>query len=440
MSISQLMTLMGGLPLTIIAFLTAVSIIVFVHEAGHYFAARLSGIRVLVFSVGFGKPLIMRTDRLGTVWQIAVFPLGGYVRFAEPEDAESNAKKSDDQKCGPIALEDASLLKRAFTVAAGPVANFIFAIAVFAVGVMTTGLIREEVIVDQVIALPGAPFGFESGDRIIELNGNKISDQAEFFRIASEIELESPFIYSVEREGIIRDLSGPHPLLPVIASVRPSSAAADSGIKAGDLILAIDGRLIDRFSQLAAAVQNSKGQELTLLIWRAGETLEIQVAGRFEDVQITDGSFETRLLIGTAAGTFFQPATKTPGLLNAIQIGTTQTAAVLKSTVYGLASMVRGQISSCNVQGPIGIARLTAGAAEQGLSTFVRLIGFLSIAIGFINLLPIPGLDGGHLAFHAFEAVAGRPAPDSVVRVASVIGVMLIVLLLTFGLFNDLTC
>ena len=430
---------LGSLPLAVAAFLAAVGIVVFVHEAGHYLAARASGIEVLVFSVGFGPPLVKKTDRLGTEWRVGVLPIGGYVKFSDSGDA-SPAGPADSGSRRGIALPDASLFSRTLTVAAGPLANFIASAAVFAALAMATGIIRDEVVIGKMKPLPGSAGSFMAGDQIIEINGLPVERIGDLFSAADTIPPGAETVYTVKRGARTGTMAGPHPLLPIIESVRPASAAAKAGLRRGDVVLSVDGARIHTFGELGQAVQTSEGRELLLEVWRQGQVLQVHVRGQMQDIPLPEGGFRQQVLIGVGGGTFFEPATETPGLLEASWIGLSQTASIITGTVNGLVWMARGDISTCNIQGPIGIARISAGAAQQGLETFVRLIALLSTAIGFVNLLPIPGLDGGHLVFNVYEGLTGKPPSERLMRYLTALGFALIAVLLTFGIFNDLTC
>ncbi|MCY4195412.1 MAG: RIP metalloprotease RseP [Rhodobacteraceae bacterium] len=443
---------LDGFLWTVVVFLAAVSLVVFVHEYGHYLAARLSGIEVTVFSVGFGPALWKRLDRQGTEWRIAALPIGGYVKFSEekaqkiltdvaPGDpAALQPTRADSQRGRGIPFEDASLPRRAITVAAGPIANFIASIIIFAAMVVYSGIARDDVVIDELQPLPQGGIALQEGDRIVALNGQSVTDLSSFFAIADQLPTGSEPVYRVERGGEQIDALGPHPLLPLVSSVRPISAADEAGLTAGDVILAIDGQAISSFAELSDAVQSSEGYEMDLDVWRQGAIFSTRLSGELQDIMLPDGSFEQRVLIGVNGGTFFEPATVRPGPWQAVEIGISQTTQIIMGTLSGIVHMVRGDISTCNLQGPIGIARVSAGAAEQGGESFIRLIAFLSTAIGFVNLLPIPILDGGHLVLHGYEAVARRRPPEKLTRYLMMLGLAMIILLMSFGLFNDLTC
>ena len=426
------------LALTVCAFLVAIGIVVFVHELGHFVAARLSGIEVKTFSVGFGRALVSWRDSKGVVWKIGILPLGGYVRFAEVQLPKEAGRTADSLAADSLSV--ASLGSRFLTVLAGPFANFLLSIAVFSVLALSIGMITGDALVGTVKDVPGARVEVRSGDLITAVDGQPIESIADLYSFPEPEDARIPVIYTVVRDGSIVTAAGPVPMPPIIDSVRLMSAAFDSGLEVGDVVLAIDGSPVGAFDELRTAVEKSAGRELDLLIWRDGEELNISVAAREESVPLPDGSYESRMLLGINGGLFFEPQTVTPSIADAVLNAAARTAFVVTGTVDGVTAIVARQISACNLQGPVGIARVTGQAASQGMVEFISLIAIISTVIGFLNLLPIPGLDGGHIAFYLYEVVVGRAPNSSFQRVAVTIGFALVALLMAFGLFNDLTC
>lgn len=445
------MDFLGGLPdiqstaFTVGAFVLALSIIVFIHELGHYLIGRFSGIQAEVFSIGFGRPLISHEDAYGTRWQIAMIPLGGYVKFLGDADAASGNRDEDvladlDPETLRHTMHGAPLWARAATVAAGPVFNFILSILVFTGMSMVQGEAVNPPTVANLNPLPTSEFALQPGDTITRIDGKEIEDYASFYAATSDIRIAEELPYSVLRNGDIVELSGPYPFPPIIDTVQPSSAAMDIGLEAGDVITAIDGQPITAFSQLQHVVTESEGRPLVLEIWRDGQTLEFTLAPRRVDLPLSDGGFETRWLIGLNGGLFFEPATKTPSIPDAVTYGAQQTLFIVKSSLSGLYHMATGQISSCNLRGPLGIAETSGAAASQGWLSFIWFIAMLSTAVGLLNLFPIPVLDGGHLMFHVYEAMTGRAPSDTILRVMMAAGLALILALMAFALSNDLFC
>ena len=434
----------GNFFLTIAVFIVVLSIIVAVHEYGHYIIGRLSGIHAEVFSLGFGPVLAKGTDKHGTVWQVAAVPLGGYVKFAgdasavSSKDEEGMARMSEADR--RRTMHGAPLWARAATVAAGPVFNFIFAFFIFAGLIMYEGIAVDEPVVGEITALPAQPFELSPGDRILAVEGIETETLSDFVGSADDLPAQSVLTYTVEREGRVIDVTGPHPQPPLAGSVALQSAARDARMQPGDVIIAIDGTEIATFAQLSEMVTGSGGNAMDLRVWRDGTELDLTMVPRSTDLPRAEGGFETRFLIGLTSGAVFEYGTRTPGFAEATGIAAAQVWRVIRTSLEGLYYMVVGQISTCNLSSPIGIAEASVAKAHDGLIEFIWFIAVLSVAIGLLNLFPIPPLDGGHLVFHAYEAVVRRPASDQAVRVLITIGLALVLSLFLFALFNDLTC
>lgn len=444
MDLVGLLPSFGNFFLTIAAFIVVLSIIVAVHEYGHYIIGRLSGIHADVFSLGFGPVLAKGTDKHGTVWQVAAIPLGGYVKFAgdasavSSKDEDGMARMSEAER--RRTMHGAPLWARAATVAAGPVFNFIFAFFIFAGLMMYEGLAIDEPVVGEITPLPAQPFELAPGDRILAVEGVETATLADFVNSAEQMPAQSVLRYTVERDGRVIDVTGPHPQPPLAGSVALKSAARDAQMQTGDVITAINGTEIATFTELREMVAASGGNPLALRVWRDGRELDLTMQPRSTDLPLPGGGFETRYLIGLTSGAVFEYGTRTPGLLEATGIAADQVWRVIRTSLEGLYYMIVGQISTCNLSSPIGIAEASVAKASDGLIEFIWFIAVLSVAIGLLNLFPIPPLDGGHLVFHAYEAVMRRPAPDQAVRVLITIGLALVLTLFLFALFNDLTC
>lgn len=434
----------GGFAFTIIAFVVALSIIVAIHEYGHYIVGRWSGIHAEVFSLGFGPVLFARVDRHGTKWQVAALPFGGYVKFLGDADAASGkdaaAIDALDVQERRRSMHGAPLWARAATVAAGPIFNFILSVVIFAAVLLFSGQASDLPRVGDVRPMPAGMQVLEVGDQITAIEGAPVETLSDVFALGRTLPPAATLSYDILRGDEMLTLDASFPLIPVIGSVTPRSAAMDAGLAEGDVIRAIDGAPVFAFEQLRDAVEASQGAELALEVWRNGEMIEIALAPRRMDLPSPEGGFETRWLIGVTGGLFFSPEIDRVGLGQAVTGGAATVVTVVRTSLSGLWSMITGAISSCNLQGPIGIAETSGAAASQGLDTFFWFVAVLSTAVGLLNLFPIPVLDGGHLLFHAYEAVAGRPPSDKALRVFMTVGLTLILGLMLFALTNDLFC
>jgi regulator of sigma E protease len=337
-------------------------------------------------------------------------------------------------------MHGAPLWARSATVAAGPVFNFILSILIFAAVLMIAGRPAEAPVVGEPADLPADMATLEAGDLITSVGGESVETLADLYTVAREMEPAETVTYGIERAGEAMQVDASFPLLPIVQSVAPQSAAIEAGLEEGDVIRAVNGEPINAFSQLREEVDASEGAPLDLTVWRDGETLEITLSPRRTDLPLPDGGFETRWLIGITGGLIFDPETVRVGPAAALWSGVEQTGFIIRSSLSGLWHMITGAISSCNLQGPIGIAETSGAAASQGIDDFIWFIAVLSTAVGLLNLFPIPVLDGGHLIFHAYEAVAGRPPSDKALRVFMTVGLTLLLSLMLFALTNDIFC
>ncbi|MFV2033647.1 MAG: RIP metalloprotease RseP [Halocynthiibacter sp.] len=447
------MDILGFLPsfgsaiFTIGAFIVALSVIVAIHEYGHYIVGRWSGIKAEVFSIGFGPVLWSRQDRHGTRWQIAALPFGGYVKFlgdsnaASAKDGETMEELSKDDL--RHSMHGAPLWARALTVAAGPAFNFLLSFLIFAAVALGAGVARDPLTVERIYELPDTlPIGaalLEPGDALLAIEGKSIEDDdfADFLAARPSV---SALSYTVLRGGREVEVTGP-PLSPTrVAFVNPDSAALEAGLAEGDVILSINRQIVVRFNDMIAIVNGSQGAPITLVVWRAGEEFEVTLSPRRRDLPLPDNSFETRWIMGVSGAYFFEPQLETPGLAEAVVFGFERVVSFVTLTISGLYHMITGAISSCGVSGPIGIAQMSGTAASQGATSFIMFIGLLSTAVGLLNLFPVPVLDGGHLVFYAYEAATGKPPSDKVLRVLMAVGLTALLALMAFALTNDLFC
>lgn len=439
----------GGLLYTVASFVIALSVIVAVHEYGHYIVGRWSGIHAEVFSLGFGPVLWSRVDRRGTRWQIAALPFGGYVKFlgdadaASGKDVETMAEAAGDESELRRTMHGAPLWARSATVAAGPVFNFVMSAMVFTALALSYGTVRDPLTIGSLIPVPGVESQLRPGDELLEIAGQVIPDSengVSWSDFREEIPQTPSLEYLVRRDGKEILVQGAYLSPAYVQGVLPRSAASDAGLRGGDFIVAVDGDEIFAFDQLKEKVETADGKILSLEVMRDGKQLTLSLAPRRTDEPQADGSFASRWRIGVAGGQAFEPATESAGFGEALVAGTSQVWVVISTSINGLSHMITGAISTCNLSGPIGIAETSGAMASQGAESFIRFIAVLSTAVGLLNLFPIPALDGGHLVFYAYEAVAGRPPSDGVIRILMTVGIALILSLMVFALANDIFC
>ncbi|CUH41034.1 Regulator of sigma E protease [Jannaschia seosinensis] len=439
----------GGFLWTVLAFVAALSIIVAIHEYGHYIVGRWCGIKADVFSIGFGPILWSRDDRHGTRWQVAALPLGGYVKFrgdgnaaSVGEDNEATAKMTAEELSQT--MTGASLWRRSATVAAGPAFNFILSILIFGAFALFLGRAADAPVIGELRPLPETVVTLQPGDEVVSVAGTDVSDLAEIAEVAEDVPPAPTIRYEVIRDGETVRVDAAFPLPARADSVMPRGAAWDIGMRPDDVILAVDDAPIYSFRELREIVEATEGRPLVLDVWRpgpeGGEELTFTLTPRAQDLPRSEGGFERRWIIGINGGLFFEPATEETGLFGALAHGVDRTFYIIQSSLSALGHIVTGAISTCNLSGPVGIAKTAGAVASTGILDFVSFIAVLSAAVGMLNLFPIPVLDGGHLVFHAYEAVRGRPPSDEWVRALMVVGVALMLTLMVFATWNDFVC
>ena len=367
--------LYGALGLAyIVPFLFVLTIVVFFHELGHFYAARRCGVRVEVFSVGFGGAIASWNDKHGTQWKIGWLPLGGYVKFfgdeneASAPDAEKLKELPEDARGDTLFFKP--LWQRAIVVAAGPVANFILAIIIFA--------------------------------SLYTLLGQRITD-------------------------------------PVIGTVVENSAAERAGMQTGDLIAALNGDEITSFSQVRRLVTVSAGVPIDFSIERGGVDLTLTATpDRVLEVDRFGNEYHVgRLGVSVNADeNTIRHERYNP--ITALWMGVEESYFIIEQTFVVLGRIIMGRESAESLGGPIRIAQLSGQTATLGFVALINLTAVLSVSIGLINLFPIPMLDGGHLAFYAYEAVFGKPMSERAQEIGMRIGLSMVMMLFIFVTWNDL--
>ena len=444
MDFSSVLVGAGSVAWTVVFFIIALSIIVAVHEYGHYIVARWSGIHAEVFSLGFGPVLFSRVDYRGTRWQVAALPLGGFVKFLGDKDASSVQEGTVIANLSPQeqrrTMHGAPLWARAATAAAGPFFNLLLALAVY-IGMITySGVAIDLPVVGKLQSVPFQGPSLQVQDQILAINGVQTPDLATYVTVARDLPPAAVVTYSVLRAGQTVDVQAPHPFLPIVDSVHPKNAAMDAGIQAGDVILRAGGKDVTAFQELPPIVEASAGKPVALTVWRNGEVKELSLTPHRRDIPLLEGGFETRWLIGLSGGLLFDPATRRAGIWETLEMSAGQAWFVSKSSLSGLWHVITGAISSCNIAGPIGMAEVMGDAARSGPEVFFTMLAALSLGIGMLNLFPIPVLDGGHLVFYAYEAVFRKPPSARALNVLMTTGLVLILSFMAFALTNDVFC
>ena len=426
------------------AFLLCLSIIVFIHEFGHYFIAKLCGIHSEVFSLGFGPVLFSFSDKQGTKWQVAAIPLGGYVKFLGDKNIASAPKineKDNDLSNYRSTIHGAPLWARFLTVSAGPVFNFLLSIVIFFLIYMDQGITKVPVTVHKLFEMPYQQ-KLVKGDIIKSINDIEIeSNLNSFAKELEETSISNFVTYFVERDKSLIKLENVNQNPPLIAQVLPKSAAISAGLRKGDVILSINSKKINNFAQIKGFVEASDGKALKIEYWRKGVINSTELNPLIVDVPQSNGDFERIYRVGIVGEYFpFEPVSIRESPWRAALNSAQSTYSIIEGSIKGVYHIIIGNISRCNLSGPISIAETSGQMVQQGGLNFLWFIAVLSTAIGMINLFPIPALDGGHLMFFAFEAVLRKKPNPSMVNGFMTFGFFVLLGLMAFSLFNDVLC
>jgi regulator of sigma E protease len=372
--LAHLNALGGGVVAYLIPFLFVLSLVVFFHELGHFLVARWCGVRVLVFSIGFGPEIVGFNDRYGTRWKISAIPLGGFVKFFGDENAASVpdtarlATMDEGERAHSFMFQPVA--KRAAIVVAGPLANFLLAIVIFA--------------------------------------------------------------------GVFM-LYGKQTMSARVDSVQPDSAAAEAGFKTGDLVVAINGRPIENFTEMQRIIGANAGETLAITVDREGSQLVLKAKPALKEVKDNFGNMQRIGILGISRSMApedlkLHPVAPPQAVVLAVQ----ETWSVVERTLGYIGGVIAGREAANQLGGPIRIAQMSGQVASFGFVPLIQLAAVLSVSIGLLNLFPIPLLDGGHLLFYLIEGVRGRPLSERAQEVGFRIGLAIVLMLMIFATFNDI--
>lgn len=440
-------------------FILVLTLLVFVHEFGHYWVGRRFGVHAEVFSIGFGPELIGWTDRNGTRWRISAIPLGGYVKFLGDND-ETSATPSDQ----PLSEADRKraffsqpLYARAAVVLGGPMANLLFAF------VLLTGVfyVMGEPYSPATVAVqpsgPAARAGLQTGDVVVGLNGKHV-DRYEDIQDTQILYLAKPMSIEYRRgkellQGEIvpqfcertdrynntlryGDLGMDQLIRPVVGSFTANSPAEAAGLKAGDLLLAIDGKPVDYFSRIPELIGSRGGQPVTVTYERDGQRRDLTVVPIADKTQDCAGKEQAvgRLRIRPAAITEYRH----DGLVGSMGAGVKAVWTMTTMFYTSMAQILTATRPVDELGGPIRIAKAAGEASHAGWTGILNLVIALSVVLGIFNLLPVPMLDGGHLAMYLYEAVRGRPLSLRAQEIGLRLGFALVIGMALIATFNDI--
>jgi regulator of sigma E protease len=361
----------------VVPFALVLSVVVFFHEFGHFIVGRWCGVKVDVFSLGFGPELFAFMDRKGTRWRLAAFPLGGYVKFhgdangASAPDPKSVAAMPESERA--VTFFGQPVWKRAAIVFAGPFANFLLAIAIYAALFATYG-------------------------RVV--------------------------------------------LTPRIGAVIHNGAGEAAGFRPGDLVVSIDGEHIDSFLRMQEIVSVATGKTLKFVVRRGDESVALAATPQLREIETLFGKSKIGMLGLEASKNPADTREERYGVLESVALGAQETWTIVSRTSVYLGGLVTGRENADQISGPIGIAEVSGQMAKAvgkvGVSPLVNLIAILSVSIGFLNLMPVPLLDGGHLLFFGIEAVRGKALPERAQEYAFRLGLAMVCTLMLFSTYNDI--
>jgi regulator of sigma E protease len=439
--------------ITLVAFVVALGLLIVVHEYGHYLVARLCGVKVLRFSVGFGQPLLVR--RLGadqTEWAIAAFPLGGYVKMLDEREGEVAPQERHR------AFNRQSVGRRFAIVLAGPVANFLLAIAVYWLLFMHGVPGLKPVLGTPPANSPAAQAQVAAGETVVAIEDQPVktwqdvrwilleravdrqavtlevqNDKGEiaFRRVdlsgLSADDLDSDFLRKI---GLLRFSPA------VLSEVRGGSPGARAGLQPGDKVVEADGKAIESWEQLVEVVAPKAGVPIDLVVERGGQPLRVSVT---PEAASDGGRTVGRIGVGRDPAMLERQMVQVSyGPLPALGEAVARTWEVSVLSLRMLGKMIMGEVSLKNLSGPITIADYAGQSAQMGWLPYVSFIALISISLGVLNLLPVPLLDGGHLMYYLVEMVKGRPVSDRALEIGQRVGMVVLFSLMAFAIYNDI--
>lgn len=446
-----------NLLITIIGAVLAVFLVIIIHESGHFLVAKAFGVKVLRFSIGFGKPLWSRTSRSGTEYVLGILPLGGYVKMLD--DRDMHVSKAESR----FAYNHQPLLARMSIVLAGPIINFLLAILVFGI-IFLMGITYIKPVIGQVLPQSIAErSGLQAGDHILSINSKPIEQWGQVLIIMVEQIGEAKPLTIVTQPGNSRvlqthqiflndwKLAGKQPdplqslgIIPfqppfpaVVDKIESNSPASRSGLQPGDQVVGVDSQSMNDWSALAKYIQDHPNREVSFAVKRKDALLNINV------------QLDSTRLQGQAVG-YLGVRVKPPhwplemmasshySVVTAWPPAWRETWNLVKFNAVILAKMITGKISLQTLGGPITVFRSAGEASQAGFKVYLAFIGFISATLGFINILPIPGLDGGHFLFQVIEGIIGRPISEKYQMLLLKVGIILIILLIVQGTINDI--
>jgi len=443
----------------LIFFVIALGVLVSIHEYGHFWVARKLGVRVLTFSFGFGKPLLQKIGKDGVRYVISAIPLGGYVKMLDERESDQGLAKEDQ----PFAFNRKPVWVRIAIVLAGPMANFLLAILLywimFVIGIK--GLVPE--IGQPPLSSIAQQAGLEKGDRILAVDGIQISVMDQLTKsIARRLGENGEMTLTVRRKqrsdsetlrlnlsswnvdedkpdilhslGIFHQIENGHTLL---GEVTAGKSADKAGIKVGDKILSIDGISVRYWREMGQLIQSMPNKTVLIEVERNGELMPISVViGSAEENGVKVG----KIGVGGVPGNYQQYyVNRQFGAFESLGLAIDEMFEMVTLTTQLFKKLLVAEISVKSLSGPASIAEGAGNSASIGLVYFISFLAMISVNLGFINLLPVPMLDGGHLLYFVIEAIKGKPLSEKVQEIGLQVGMMMVFALMAIAIFNDIS-
>jgi regulator of sigma E protease len=442
---------------TVVSFVVVIGILILIHELGHFIVARLAGVGVERFSIGFG-PVLLRWRGRETEYCLSVVPMGGYVKMVGEESPLEGGGSPTAEPAKAFATKP--LWVRFLIVFAGPGMNFVLAAAIFAIVFATVGRPVWPALVGRVTeGSAAAAAGLQTGDVVLRVDGRPVANWEDLERFVTSAD-GRPLQLSIKRgdteqtltltprRSVVRDPifkeprevwdvgAGPQ-LTPQIGAVSPESPAARAGIQPGDAVLAVAGEPVFTPEDLMQAIQKRPGQTFDLTVERGGrkETLRVTAERKTDKSATGEETQVGRIGVSIVTRTVTYEPYSLPA---AAWYGAARTWDMTVVTVKGLWKILTRQIDSSNIGGPIQIASEAGRQAKEGVGSLALFTAIISVNLAVLNLLPVPMLDGGHLLFFIIEAVLGRPLSLKKREAAQQLGFVLLILLMVYALYNDL--
>lgn len=432
----------------IVSFLVLISIIVFIHELGHFTFARLFGVRVIDFSIGFGRSIKSWQTNSETIFNLRILPVGGFVQM-KGENISNDENEQDS-------FASKKYYQKMLITLGGPLFNFVLALVIFFM-INLYGVQKVTPLIGDVIPNSLAETnGLLAKDLILEIDGNDISSYSDAQSILSKrlgdtgivnfkiLRNENTFFYNLEitnwlsedePSNLVYSLGIVPPIEPVIGGVLPDSPAAEGGLNSGDMILKINANPIYDWSEIKKFINEKGGETISLTIDRNGESKQLFVKPIFSEISST-------WQIGISSAYILNPSSRKIikfGIAQSLQNSFLQTFSVIENSLIFFKKIIFGQISSKNLGGPVMIGQYAGESVIYGgLYSFIYLIAFISISLGIVNLFPLPVLDGGQALILTIERIIGKNLPDKLLDFFYKLGTLFLLFLFVFVFLNDI--